>query len=68
MATPNLDRRHMPGAEKDALRTYQRLWIAAKDRKCTSGDLPGTEPSRSIAVQTCLIDETIKRRLQLENR
>lgn len=59
--------RHLPQAEKKALRTYQRQWIAFKGRKCTMGDLPAMGWSYGVAVRACEIDETIKRRLQLEN-
>jgi len=58
--------RHLPQPAKDALRANQRQWVAAKDRRCTTGDLPSMGWSRSVAMRTCLIDETIKRRLQLE--
>jgi len=57
--------RKLPEAEKDALRAYQRQWVANRDADCFRKAGPANNASVRWAWG-CQIDETVKRRLQLE--
>ena len=60
--------RPLAAAKKATLRTLQRAWIKQRDVKCerAGNEFAGGTMSTG-AVLGCLIDETIKRTLYLEN-
>lgn len=60
--------RPLPAMKKAALRTLQRAWIKQRDARCTRAakqDEGGT--GAAMAYQGCILDETIKRTIFLEN-
>lgn len=60
--------RPLPATKKAALRTLQRAWIKQRDARCTRAakqDEGGT--AAAMTYQDCILDETIKRTIFLEN-
>ena len=57
----------LPPAKKTTLRTLQRSWIKQRDARCQARirDNDGTEAN--LIYSGCILDETIKRTIFLEN-
>lgn len=60
--------RPLPRAKKDQLRSLQRSWIRQRDARCSraSNDAGGGSLS-GVVYASCILDETIKRTIFLEN-
>ncbi len=60
--------RPLPRAKKDRLRGLQRAWIRQRDAKCSrAASAEGGGSLAGIVYSGCILDETIKRVIFLEN-
>lgn len=60
--------RPLARAKKDALRALQRAWIKQRDAKCSrAADAERGGSLASVIYSGCILDETIKRTIFLEN-
>lgn len=60
--------RPLPRAKKDRLRGLQRAWIRQRDAKCSrSASAEGGGSLAGIVYNGCILDETIRRTIYLEN-
>lgn len=60
--------RPLPRAKKDRLRGLQRAWIRQRDAKCSRAAAEdGGGSMAGITYAGCILDETIRRTIYLEN-